>query len=158
MRAAERLNLMFDIPAHSSVTGQRSLTSLPSVMVKSRVGRGHHESSSECRARTLCVCAIFVRGVLVWIFGADFSVRIFRCGFFVRLFFVILVLIVGRIFCGRPQGERQKIHQKSSPKSSPTFPLQKSSPKSSPNLFQDVRQDIRQSVLTWTQRKCGCTP
>ena len=149
------------------------LTSLPSVMVKSGVGRGNDESSSECRAWTLCVCGflcadfcarIFWRGFLVRIFGADFSVRIFDADF-VRIFFDFGAdfgadFFADFFFAGRPQGERQKKIQqksikKSSPKSSPKFPLQKSSPKSSPNPSQDVRQ----LVLTWTQKKrCGCTP
>ena len=109
---------------------------------------------------------IFVRGFLVRIFGTEFSVQIFRCGFFVQIVrafcFVIwaqiLVRILGRILqifcCKETAGERKKSSEKPikifSTKSSPIFPLQKSSPNPS--------QDIRQSVLTWTQRRCGSTP
>ena len=82
---------------------------------------------------------------LVRIFGADFSVRIFRCGFWRGFWCGFLGgFFSGFFFARRPQGKRQKKSskksiKKSSPKSSPKAPLQKSSPKSSPNPSHDIR-------------------
>ena len=67
------------------------LTSLLSVMVKSRAGRGYDESRSECRAQTLCalsfVCGFLCTDFCAPIFGADlnsFLVRFFGADFLSR--------------------------------------------------------------------------
>ena len=101
--------------------------SLPKVMVKSRVGRGHEEPLWVARP-----CGFLCADFCVRILGADFLVRFwcedFSCGFLCVLF---LVRILTRIFwvflAATLQGEQKSI-------------LKKSSPKSSPNPSQDICQ------------------
>ena len=153
------------------------LMSLPSVMVKSWAERGYDESSSGCRARTLWsfVCGFLCADFCARIFGADFCVRIFRCGFFGADFSVRIFrcgffrcgfwcgflggFFSGFFFCKETAGRatkkiQQKIHQKILPKILPKI----SSPKILPKILPKSLSGYSQSVLTWTQRRCGCTP